>query len=86
MHGCVREQLRSDVVALSRRASYDHAEPASATWWLTFATTHTGVSLSDTPFKRDAEIQYTNEIAPHRLMHPLMHIHRSVFKFTLILQ
>lgn len=63
--GCVPEQLRSNVVALSSPASYDHAEPTSATWWLTFAKTHAHVSLPETPFRKDTEIQCTNEIALH---------------------
>lgn len=67
MHGCVREQLRSNVVA----ASYDRAEPASATWWLTFAKTHSHVSPSDTPFKKDAKIQHTDEITLNMLLHSL---------------
>ena len=82
MHGRVREWLRSNVVALSSPASHDHAEPTSATWWLTFAKTHTHASLSDTPFKKDAKIQYTNEIALHKLMHHHMCMHTSLFKFT----
>lgn len=70
MDGCVHVQLRSNFVDLSSQASYDHAEPESATWWLTFAKKHTHVSLTDAPFKKkDAEIQYTNEIVIHTFVH-----------------
>lgn len=67
-------------------ASHDRVEPTAATWWLTFAKTHPHVLLSDTAFKKDAEIQYTNGIALCTLMHHHMGICTSVFIFPHSLQ
>lgn len=52
---------------------YNHAEPTSATWWLTFGKTH--ARCQKRHLESTLKIQGTKEIAQHTQMHHRAEIH-----------
>ncbi len=66
-------------MVLSSQASYDHAEPTSATWWLAFAKTNTQALLPDTPFTK--MLKFNTQMRPSST-HVQIHIGIQICTYT----